>query len=142
MANTIVGRIARIGQTINVSRDREFLKRELVLDCSRYDEFSGEKKENYAVLSFTQKNCSKLDGFAHGELVDVSFFLNGRKYEKDGQTKYITDIIGYDISRREGHGTQSPQSPQAAAPQAPQHAPQPVATGGEEQERDDSQLPF
>ena len=110
-----------MGQPVNVSREREFLKRELVLDCSRYDEFTGEKRDNYVSMSFTQKRCEELNGLMQGELVEVSFILNGRKYDKDGQTKYITDIIGYKVERK-GQAPQA-QAPQAQAPQAPQ-APQ------------------
>lgn len=135
MANTVTGRILSIGQTVNVSKQKEFLKRELVLDCSRYDEFTGEKRENYVTLSFTQKRCEELDGFALGELVEVSFILSGRRYEKDGQTKYITDVTGYKVERKGAQqGIAAPQAPQAVAPQAvaapqnvPQAAPQMVA---------------
>lgn len=123
MANTIVGRILKVGQTVNVSRNKEFLKKELVLDCSRFDEFTGEKRENYVVLSFTQKRCEELNGYNVGDLVEVSFVLSGRSYVKDGQTKYLTDIIGYKVARK-GAGIDTamaqgqPPMPQAVAPQA------------------------
>lgn len=128
MANTVVGRILKIGATTNVSKQKEFLKRELVLDCSRYDEFSGEKRENYVVLTFTQKRCEELNGFQAGELVEVTFILNGRKYDKDGQTKYITDIMGYKIERKGAQQGVSAAAPQAVAPQPV--APQPAAPQG------------
>lgn len=122
MANTIVGRILKVGQTVNVSREKEFLKRELVLDCSRYDEYTGEKRENYVSLSFTQKRCEELNGYQPGELVEVSFILNGRKYEKDGQTRFITDVVGYKVERR-GNGA-THQAAQAASPVASQQTQQ------------------
>lgn len=128
MANTIIGRILKVGQAVNVSRNKEFLKRELVLDCSRFDEFTGEKRENYVTLSFTQKRCEELDGYQQGDLVEVSFILSGRAYDKDGQRKYITDIIGYKVERRDSKAsvTNAPAAPQVAAPQAaPQSYSQP-----------------
>ena len=118
--NTITGNIVTIGKTVNVSKKNEFLKRDLVLDCSRYDEFTGKKRENYVSMSFTQKRCEDLNGYQVGELVEVSFILNGRKYEKDGQTRYITDIIGYKVERK---GKGAPQ----AAPSAPQEPSAPQA---------------
>lgn len=130
MPNTVTGRILKVGQTVNVSKnEKEFLKRELVLDCSRYDEFTGEKRENYVSLSFTQKRCEDLNGLQQGELVEVSFMLNGRKYEKDGQTRYITDIVGYKVERKESRqNISAPQAmalpPQAPQPPQPQYAPQ------------------
>lgn len=100
MANTIVGKVLSIGKKVNVSKTNEFLKREIVLDCSRYDRYTGEKRENYAKFSFTQKNCEKLDGFKVGDLVEVSFVLNGRKWDKEGTVVYIMDIEGYDIAAK------------------------------------------
>lgn len=117
MANTIIGRILQIGQTVNVSKkEKEFLKRELVLDASRYDPYTLEKQENYVALSFTQKRCKELDAFKVGDLVEVSFILNGRAYEKEGVTKYITDIVGYKVERKEKHAD-VPSEPAAPAPQ-------------------------
>ena len=119
MANTQVGRILSIGQTVNVSKkEKAFLKRELILDASRYDEYTGEKHENYITFSFTQKRCEELNGYQVGELVEVSFIINGRPYEKNGQTKYINDVVGYKIERKGNNGQQG--SVQPTAPQAPQ----------------------
>lgn len=125
--NTITGKIVTIGQTVNVSKKKEFLKRDLVLDCSRYDEFTGEKRENYVSMSFTQKRCDDLNAYQVGELVEVSFILNGRKYEKDGQTMYITDIIGYKVERKGQGATQAaPQEPSAPQAQSPSVSPSPT----------------
>lgn len=112
MANTLIGKILILGQTVNVSKkDVPFLKREVVLDASRYDEYTGEKRENYVVFQFTQKRCEELDAFKVGELVEVSFVLSGRAYEKDGQTRYLTDIIGYKVERRGKPVDPPPQKP-------------------------------
>lgn len=125
--NTITGKIVTIGQTVNVSKKKEFLKRDLVLDCSRYDEFTGEKRENYVSMSFTQKRCDDLNAYQVGELVEVSFILNGRKYEKDGQTMYITDIIGYKVERKgQGAPQAAPQEPSAPQAQSPSVSPSPT----------------
>ena len=125
--NTITGKIVTIGKTVNVSKKNEFLKRDLVLDCSRYDEFTGKKRENYVSMSFTQKRCEDLNGYQVGELVEVSFILNGQKYEKDGQTRYITDIIGYKVERKgQGAPQAAPQEPSAPQAQSPSVSPSPT----------------
>lgn len=128
--NTITGKIVTIGKTVNVSKKNEFLKRDLVLDCSRYDEFTGKKRENYVSMSFTQKRCEDLNGYQVGELVEVSFILNGRKYENDGQTRYITDIIGYKVERKGNVAPQAapsaPQEPSAPQAQSPSVSPSPT----------------
>ena len=99
MANTITGFILQIGQTVAVPtrNGQPFQKRELLLDSSNYDRFTGQKIENYPLMEFTQNNCQKLDNFKPGDLVTVSFVLSGVKSEKDGQVRYFTHVKGYDI---------------------------------------------
>lgn len=145
VGNSVTGTIHKIGQTVNVSKSgKEFLKRELVLDCSRYNPDDGTKIENYVQVNFTQKHCDDLNGLFPGEKVEVKFRLTGREY----QGKYFNDVIGFGIERVDGgQGAQAPQAPQvSAAPQAPAapapasqaaHAPQNNAQGGS-----DGDLPF
>ena len=131
--NTIIGRIHSIGQTQNVSKkENAFYKRELVLNASRFDPYTGEERKNIITLTFAQKNCEKLDSFKAGDLVEVSFVLQGREYQpQTGGVKYITDVVGYNIvyhqtntAQGTGNATQSPQ-PQAPVASAPvQPAPQ------------------
>ena len=121
MANTIIGKVLVIGRTEEIpskNGGQPFLKRTLVLDCSRYDQYTGQKFENYPQLEFASKNTAILDNFNVGDVVEVSFALQGRSYEKDGVQKYFTSIVGYKV---EPYNTQHSQQP---APQAPQNAPQ------------------
>ena len=98
MANTITGKVLLIGQTEAIPyQDKVFYKREWVLDASRFDQYSGQKFENYPKLEFVGNNCSQLDQFQIGQLVTVSFVLSGRKVEKDGNVNYFTNASGYNI---------------------------------------------
>ena len=138
--NTMVGVIKAVGQTVNVSKQagKEYLKRELVLDCSRYDPNDGTKLENYVVFEFVQKHCDDLNGFNIGERVEVKFFISGREW----QDKIIHSITGYGIERIASAAVPpAPQAP-APAPQAP--APQaPAAPAAQQQEvPQNPQLPF
>lgn len=114
MANTITGIILIIGQTVAVPTNNQngqpFYKRELILDASRYDQFSGRKFENYPKFEFVGNNCTMLDQFQVGQAVTVSFVLSGRKVEKDGQVNYFTNITGYKVELYQR------QQPQQAAP--------------------------
>ena len=128
MANTIRGKILAVTQPVNVSKTgNPFYKRELVLDASRYDEYTGEKRENFPSLTFASKNCEKLDGFQVGELVEVSFVLQGRAYQRDGQTKYITDAVGYKVERvgKQQQPAYEPQGVSQPAYQQPAYPSQP-----------------
>ena len=99
--------------------------------------------DNFPTLEFSGDKCAELDQFKIGEIVTVSFDLQGTKYEKDGQTKFFTRVRGYKIERRQ---VQQPQvlqqqyAPQGGyAPQpAPQFPPQTDASG-ESMEND---IPF
>lgn len=118
MANTITGTVILIGQTYQVPTNNgiQFIKRELVLDASTYDRYTGQKKENYVNMEFVQNNTQKLDNFKVGDLVQVDFVLSGRKSEKDGNVRYFTNITGYEIRLFQNNGNQGAQGGQASAP--------------------------
>ncbi len=82
-------------------------------------------------------NCAQLDNFKVGDIVVVSFALNGRSYEKDGVKKWITDITGYKI---EPYQRQQP-SQQPTQQQVQQPAPQ-QAPAAQAQQSAQSQQPF
>ena len=91
MANQIIGRVFEIGQTTSIptKSGNTFQKRQIVLDASHYDQYTGQKYENYPQFQFLQMNCAQLDNFKVGDIVVVSFALNGRSYEKDGVKKIM-----------------------------------------------------
>ena len=127
MANQIIGKVLIVGQTENIQyQDKTFAKRELVLDCSHFDRFTGQQFENYVSLQFTGNRVSELDNFKAGELVQVSYFLSGRKSEKDGKVKYFTNIVGLKIEPYGANNVQQPQAPQ-------QPSEQPTQTQGTQQ---------
>ena len=104
MANAITGRVHRITpeQTITGKSGKTFTKRTLILDAARYDTHTGEKKfDNYPSIEFSGEQMNKLDQFKEGELVTVSFDLNGTQYQdkQTGETKYFTRVKGYKIER-------------------------------------------
>jgi hypothetical protein len=102
MSNSIVGIVEKIGpiQALQGRNGTMFSKRELVLDASRYDQFTGEKWENYPLFEFSGNRCSELENLNIGDKIEVFFILNGFKYEKDGQIQYFTKATGYRIEKR------------------------------------------
>lgn len=114
MANKIVGKIKEICATQNLTSKggNQFSKRELVLDCTTYDQYTGEPRPNYPSFTFMSKHVTDLDSFKAGDRVQVSFFISGRPWEKDGVVRYINDIVAYKIeSYVSNQGLQSAQSP-------------------------------
>lgn len=101
MAFLINGIIQQIGNTESISyQDKVFKKRELVLDCSYRNQFTGQiERANYPKFEFTGKHVDDLNGFNIGDIVTVSFSLNGSRSEKDGQVRYFTNVQGYKIEK-------------------------------------------
>ena len=135
MAFVLIGRIIAVDQqqTIASKTDasKTFQRRQVYLDCSRYDSITGEQlSENRPLLEFGGKGLDQLNelvkqGLKKGDLVSIEFAVQGNTY-KDGQgnTKNFTGIRPYSIER---YIPKSQQQAQQSAP-APQPAPQPAPT--------------
>ena len=121
MANQIIGRVYQIGKTEPIqSRDgsKTYYKRELIIDATRFDPYTGQKGfDNFPSIEFSGDRCQELDQFKPGDVVAVSFDVQGTFYEKEGVTKHFNRVRGYKIEAR--------QIQQPTAAQAPQPAPQP-----------------
>lgn len=101
MAFQISGIIQHIGNTESFPyQDKVFKKRELVLDCSYRNQFTGQiERANYPKFEFTGNHVDDLNSFNIGDIVTVSFSLNGSRSEKDGQVRYFTNVQGYKIEK-------------------------------------------
>ena len=127
MANTITGKVKEIRPLVSMvtKSGTNFQKQDLVLDCSRYDQQTGQKFENYVCVTFAQKNIEKLMGLAIGTLVTVTFSVEGRYYAP--KDSYFTDIRGFDVEIKSQAPVQQPapqQMPQHQYQQPRQPAPQ------------------
>lgn len=134
MANTIIGQIASIGptQSLMAKNGNAFQKRDLVINVRRFDPNTGEPVtdwENTPKLSFIGDKCSDLDRFQVGQMVIISFDLQGRKYTNaNNETDIITEARPYKI---EAYGQRASQpaphqmtaQTQPQAPTYPQSAP-------------------
>lgn len=142
MANQITGRIIEIGQTVQIPSKNggsSFTKREFILDATTYDPYTGERSEyeNIIPLEFSGDKCTELDRFNQGDVVTVSFVLQGRSWmNQDGELKRMASIRCYKIEGRSG-ASQSPQSASVQQPtsqptchQQPQNFPPPVDVNG------------
>lgn len=132
--NQITGRVIAVSdiQTI-ASKDANkqgVTKRQLYMDCTRYDPYTGERGyENTPLLDFKRKGLEKLEallaqGLKKGDIVTVSFGIQGNKWtNQDNKTQIITSIEPYDIEIVTPQGQQQSQQAQQPA-QAPVQHPQ------------------
>lgn len=127
MANTMTGRVLLIGNVEEIpskSGGEPFKKRVVVLNCTHSD--FGQVYENYPSFEFSGKHVDDPAGFAVGEIVTISFALQGTKYQKSANdpVKYFNTISGYKIEKYQRGGQTQQQAPppqqQGAQPPAQQ----------------------
>lgn len=152
MAFVLIGRIIAVDQqqTIASKTDatKTFQRRQVYLDCSRYDSITGEQlQENRPLLEFGGKGLDQLNelvkqGLKKGDLVSIEFVVQGNTY-KDGQgnTKNFTGIRPYSIERYVPRSQQQQTQQPAPAP-APQPQAQPQQAAPAFQEGNEKDLPF
>lgn len=127
MANQVTGRIIEIGQTVQIpskTGGNSFTKREFVLDATTHDPYTGERNEyeNILPLEFSGDKCAELDRFRNGDVVTVSFVLQGRSWtNQDGELKRMVSIRCYKIEARGGVQQSSQSAPLQSAPLQSQH---------------------
>lgn len=121
MANTISGKVIAISQIQSVpSKDaskQPTQMRQLLLDCTRFDPYTGERSEyeNTPIFDFRGENMRLLEGIQPNDVVTISFDVNGYKYKDEhGKTKVFTYIRPYQIVKREKK-QQAPKQEQPAS---------------------------
>ena len=124
MANTMTGRVLLIGNVEEIpskSGGEPFKKRVVVLNCTHSD--FGQVYENYPSFEFSGKHVDDPADFAVGEIVTISFALQGTKYQKSANdpVKYFNTISGYKIEKyqRVGQTQQQDPSPKQQGAQPP-----------------------
>ena len=150
--NQIIGRVIAVSPITEVPSKEQgkapIKKRELYLDCTTYDPYTGERSqyENKPLLEFGgDKMVDKLSALnlEAGDVVAVSFFVQGTPYKdaQTGKTKVFTAIRTTDIEvvRKRGE-VAAPQQP-APKPE-PQPAPAPQAAPQQTSQDSKEPLPF
>ncbi|HOP13259.1 DUF3127 domain-containing protein [Lentimicrobium sp.] len=92
MAFEITGKLIEKFETQNVSE--KFKKREFVI------EFRDNPNSSFTeMLKFqlTQDRCSLIDAYNTGQDIRLWFNLRGRKWEKDGNVNYFTNLEAWKI---------------------------------------------
>ena len=124
----MTGRVLLIGNTEEIpskNGGEPFKKRVVVLNCTHSD--FGQVYENYPSFEFSGKHVDDPAGFAVGEIVTISFALQGTKYQKSANdpVKYFNTISGYKIEKYQRGGQTQQQAPQTQQQGAQSPASQP-----------------
>lgn len=142
MANQLTGKILYIYPSQQIpTKDgtKTIVKRGIVIDCTRFDPYTGERGfENTPMLEFIGDRCAELDKYQVGQVVTISFDVQGTRYRnKDGVEQIFTRVQPYRIEPRQTQQAAPVRqpTPQPTYQQQPQNFPPPVP----EQKED---LPF
>lgn len=125
MANQITGKVLHIypAETITGKSGNGITKRAILIDCTRFDPYTGERGfENTPLLEFIGEKCNELNNFQPGQVVTVTFDVCGTKYKnKDGVENIFTRVRPCKIELRQVRTQQSDQTQQS---QQAQYQPQ------------------
>lgn len=134
------GRLAEIFETQKVS-DR-FQKREFILEI-KSTSANGFEFVDLIKFQLTQDKCAQLDQFSVDDPVKVSFNLRGRKWERDGQVSYFTNLEAWRIEKTQDDSgeTLSDSQPDLSAP-SDDNVPFPTQPPPTEEDSGNDDLPF
>ena len=152
MGFILIGRIIAVNQPETVASksdaSKTFTRRQVYLDCSRYDSITGEQlQENKPLLEFGGKGLEQLNamcqqGLKKGDLVQIEFAVQGNSYkDKDGKTKNYTGIRPYAIEPYMPKRQVQQPAPQQQPVQQPVQNNQPFPPPAQQAEGGDD-LPF
>lgn len=125
-ANTKSGVVLAVGQPqqLQSKNEKTFVKRSLYLDCTTFDPYTGQRSqyENKILFDFMESKTSLLDNIQVGQVVTVSFDLQGSEFTgQDGQVKHFTHVRPFKVEVRQAQQPQVPQQVQGSyPPQVPQ----------------------
>jgi len=95
MSFETTGKLIEVYPTTAISD--KFKKREFVIEQAETK--NGFDFKDYVKFQVTQDKCSLPDQVKIGDMVKVSFNLRGRKWEKDGNVNYFTNLEAWKLER-------------------------------------------
>lgn len=110
MSFDLTGKIVAKFDTIQ--RSATFKTREFVVETN--EDINGRTITNFVKFQTVQDRTAILDRFNIGDTVKVHFNIKGSRWEKNGQTNYITNLDAWRIEQlsmsQGGHSVDTPPS--------------------------------
>lgn len=133
-ANTKTGVVLTVGQPqqIQSKSGKTYTKRALFIDATTFDPYTGQRSqfENRLLFEFMEKRASVLDNVHVGDVVTVSFDIQGSEYkDQTGQTRYSINVRPYDVEVRPKQQYAPQPQPQLYTPQSQRTLDQPASAG-------------
>ena len=115
MSFEIEGKIVEIFNTQQINDN--FRKREFVIENTR--DTGSYQFTDYIKFQLTQDKCEIMDNYQVDQQVKVSFNLSGRKYEKNGETLYFTNLNAWRIENVQASQPAGGSQPEYSSADAP-----------------------
>lgn len=112
MAYEAQGRLVAIYQT--VQRSEKFRTREFVIEVT--EELRERTITNYIKFQLVQDRTTIMDSFKVGDTIKVQFNIKGSKWERDGQTNYISNLDAWRVEQIGQQAAAAPASMPGTAP--------------------------
>ena len=94
---TLTGRITNDLELRSLDNGTKVLNFGIAVD-RKYKDAKGEKITDFFNVTVWKQGAEFLAKYGHkGDVVGVNGSLQNRKYEKDGVTHYLTDVVAYDV---------------------------------------------
>lgn len=78
-------------------KTEKFKIQEFYLDCSRFDQYTGDKYENIIKFQVVNNNIEKLHPIKEGDIIKVYYVINGRFFEHNGERKHAQNLTAYNF---------------------------------------------
>jgi hypothetical protein len=129
MSYEVTGKLVAVYDT--VQRTETFKTREFVIE--KVDDIGGRQISNFVKFQCVQDKTELPGRFKVGDEVKVSFNLKGTRWEKNGQTNYITNLDAWRLENagmmqqgggnQQGGGRQQNQADDEDLPEVPDDLP-------------------
>lgn len=125
MINKENGRLLSVGpmEQVQAKGGKTFLKRAFLMDATGYDPNTGQRSpyENILQLEVFGERCGDLDRIQAGELITVSFVLQGNRWtDRNGNERRAVNVRCLRVEPADtSQGQQGQQPTQQLPPQAP-----------------------
>lgn len=104
-------------------------------------EVAGERWSDFVKFQLAQDKCPLIDAFQLGDLIEVSFNVRGRKWEKDGKVSYFNSLDAWRLKKADGTGASAPMAGGTTTANTPVSAP--IFTSTEvSNDKEGGDLPF
>lgn len=106
MSYELTGKL--IAKYETVQRSETFRTREFVVEKS--EDINGRTITNYIKFQCVQDRTAIVDRVEVGQEIKVHFNIKGSKWEKNGQTNYITNLDAWRVEAAQQNSSQQPSS--------------------------------